>query len=58
VSSRTTRAIERNPVLKKQKKQKQKQTNKQTKKIVAWGWRDGLEVKSTGFPSRRLQFKS
>jgi hypothetical protein len=46
VSSRTARAIQRNPVSK----------TKQNKKNL--GWRDGSAVKSTDFSSRGPEFKS
>jgi hypothetical protein len=39
VSSRTARAIQRNPVLKNQNKQTNKQTNKRMLTAVATGWR-------------------
>jgi hypothetical protein len=56
VSSRTARAVQRNPVSKKQNKQTNKKTNQKTKtkkqtnkKPVHWerGWRDGSVVMST-----------
>jgi hypothetical protein len=48
VSSRTARAIKRNPVLK--NKTKQNKTNKQTnKKGYFWGLKDGLRVKNICF---------
>jgi hypothetical protein len=53
VSSRTARAIQRNPVSKNQKKQKTKKTqtkpNKQTNKNyrALWGWRDVSAVKTS-----------
>jgi hypothetical protein len=51
VSSRTARAIQRNPVSKKQTKQ-----NK-TKQIKLSGWRDGSAVKSTDCSFEGPEFK-
>jgi hypothetical protein len=48
-SSRTARAIQRNPVLK-----NKKQTNK--KKWYYGGWRNGFEIKSIGCSSRSPKF--
>jgi hypothetical protein len=52
VSSRTARATQINPVLKKQNKTKQNKTkqNKTKQKIINyWGWRNGSVVKNTDF---------
>jgi hypothetical protein len=53
VSSRTARAIQRNPVSKNQNQNKTKQKN-----IKIRGWRDGSAVKSTDCSSRGSEFKS
>jgi hypothetical protein len=49
VSSRTARAIQRNPVLKNKTKQTNKQTNKKNIQISSSGYSDPLAL--TTFPS-------
>jgi hypothetical protein len=46
VSSRTARAIQRNPV---SKNQTNKQKTTTTKKSLLQGWKDGLGVKNIGY---------
>jgi hypothetical protein len=55
VSSRTARAIQRNPVSKNKNKQTKKPNQKKWK---PWGWRDGSAVKSTDCSSEGHEFKS
>jgi hypothetical protein len=61
VSSRTARAIQRNPVSKQKQKQKTKQNKakkKKKKQTDPRAWRDGSVVKSMNCSSRGVEFNS
>jgi hypothetical protein len=60
VSSRTARATQKNPVLKKERKRKRKKKKEKKSKTKSWalGWRNGLVIKSTDCSSRGPEFNS